>query len=158
MAFCQQMLSVAQANQITNPPTAATAIRVQSSSQSGACNYEYSPLHDTISLLFVPYPGGSLSTLANEALHGTMLNGKVTAEEPVSGLGDQAYFGTVTGSLSFSGLTITQKQQTLYVLDGGVIFMVSAGLVNNAGGIGNVSDTQALEVFKQIALLILAKL
>lgn len=158
MAFCQQMLSVTQANHITTPPTAATSIRVQSSSQGGSCNYEYSPLHDTISILFVTYPGGSLSTLANQALHGAIPNGKVTAEEPISGLGDQAYFGTVRGSLSFSGITISQKQQTLYVVDGSVVFMVSAGLVNGAGGIGNVSDAQALDDFKQIALLVLAQL
>jgi hypothetical protein len=158
LAFCQQILSVTQANQITNPPTAATSIRAQSSSKGGMCNYEYSPLHDTISLLFTLYPGGSLSTLANETLQGSILNGKVTAEEPVSGLGDQAYFGTATGSLSFSGISISEKQQTLFVLDGSVIFAVSAGLVNGAGGIGNVSDAQALDEFKQIALLILAQL
>jgi hypothetical protein len=158
MAFCQQMLSVTQANQITHPPTAATSIRVQSSSQGGACNYEYSPLHDTISILMGAYPGGPLSTLADQALHGTFANGKVTTEEPVSGLGDQAYYGAVTGSLSFSGITISQKQQTLYVVDGSVVFLVSAGLVNGAGGIGDVSDAQALGEFKQVALLVLAQL
>ena len=158
MAFCQQMLSVTQANQITNPPTAATSIRVQSSLQGGSCNYEYAPLHDTISILFVAYPGGSLSSLANQALHSTFANGKVTTAEPISGLGDQAYFGAVTGSLSFSGITIKQKQQTLYVVDGSVVFLVSAGLVNGAGGIGNVSDAQALDEFKQVALLALAQL
>jgi len=39
-----------------------------------------------------------------------------------------------------------------------VLFAVSAGLSNGAGGIGNVSDTQALAEFKQIALLALAQL
>jgi hypothetical protein len=43
-------------------------------------------------------------------------------------------------------------------VDGSVVFMVSAGLVNGAGGIGNVSDAQALDDFKQIALLVLAQL
>jgi hypothetical protein len=158
MALCLQMLSVAQANQITTPPTAATSIRVQSAAQGGSCSYEYAPLRDTISILFGAYPGGSLSDLANRALHGTFANGKVTTAEPISGLGDQAYFGAVTGSLSFSGITISQKQQTLSVVDGSVIFLVSAGLVNGAGGIGNVADVQALDEFKQIALLVLAQL
>jgi hypothetical protein len=35
---------------------------------------------------------------------------------------------------------------------------VNAGLVNGAGGIGNVSDAQALDEFRQIALLVLAQL
>jgi len=158
MALCQQILSVTQANQITTPPTAATSIRVQSASNGGSCNYEYAPLHETISILFGAYPGGSLSDLANQALQSTFANGKVTTAEPITGLGDQAYFGAVTGSLSFSGITISQKQQTLSVVDGSVIFLVSAGLANGAGGIGNVSDTQALDEFKQIALLVLTQL
>ncbi len=158
LAFCQQMLSVARANQVTNPPTAATSIRVQSSPKGGSCNYEYSLLHGTISIFIVAYPGGSLSDLANQALKGAVINGKVTTEEPVSGLGDQAYYGAVTGSLSFSGITIRQKQQSLYVLDGSVIIMVNAASVNGAGGIGNVSDAQALDEFKQIAALVLAQL
>lgn len=158
MAFCQQVMSVAQANQITNPPTAATTIRVQSSANGGTCNYEYAPLRGTISLLFGAYPGGSLSVLANQALRGSFANSKVTTAELVNGLGDQAYFGVVTSSLSIAGATISEKQQDLYVVDGSVLFEVNAGLVNGAGGIGNVTDTQALVEFKQIALLVLAQL
>jgi hypothetical protein len=158
MALCEQMVTVAQANQITNPPTPATTIRVQSSAKGGSCNYEYAPLQGTISLLFGAFPGGSLSDLANQALRGEVASGKVTTAEPVSGLGDQAYFGGVTSSLAFSGITIIEKQQALYVVDGSVIFVVSAGLVNGAGGIGNVTDTQALVEFKQIAQLVLAQL
>lgn len=158
MALCQAMVSVTQANQITNPPTPAKSIRVQSSAKGGSCNYEYAPLRGTISILIGAYPGGSLSNLANQALQGAVINGKVTTAEPVGGLGDQAYFGEVTGSISFSGITVRQKQLTLFVVDGSVVFLVSAGLVNGAGGIGNVSDAQALDEFKQIALLVLAQL
>jgi len=158
MALCQEMVSVTQANQLTNPPSPAKSIRVQSSAQGGSCNYEYAPLRETFSILIVAYPGGSLSDLADQALKGAVINGKVTTEETVTGLGDQAYFGAVTGSLSFSGITVTQKQQTLYVVDGSVGFLVSASFANGAGGIGNVSDAQALDEFKQIALLVLAQL
>ena len=158
MALCQAMVSVTQANQITHPPTPAKSIRVQSSAKGGSCNYEYSPLHGTISILIGAYPGGSLSDLASQALRDSVINGKVTTAEPVSGLGDQAYFGAVTGSLTFSGITVSQKQQTLAVVDGVVVFLVNAGLVNGAGGIGNVSDAQALDEFRQIALLVLAQL
>lgn len=158
VALCQQIMSVAQANQITHPSTAATTIRVQSTAQGGSCNYEYAPLRGTISILIGDYPGGSLSDLANQALRGTFANSKVTTAEPVSGLGDQAYFGGVTSSLSFSGITIGEKQQELFVVDGKVVFIISAGLVNGAGGIGNVTDAQALAEFEQIAPLVLAHL
>ena len=116
------------------------------------------PLHRTISILIGSYPGGSLSDLASQALKDSVINGKVTTAEPVSGLGDQAYFGAVTGSLSFSGITLRQKQQALAVVDGIMVFLVNAGLFNGAGGIGNVSDAQALDEFRQIALRVLAQL
>lgn len=86
------------------------------------------PLHGTISILIGSYPGGSLSDLASQALKDSVINGKATTAEPVSGLGDQAYFGAVTGSLSFSGITLRQKQQALAVVDGIMVFLVNAGL------------------------------
>lgn len=158
MTFCQRVMSVTQANQITHPSTAATSIRAQGGANGGACYYEFALARDTVSLLFGANPGGALADFAPQALRSSVLNGKVTTGEAVSGVGDQAYYGDVTGSLSVAGITVTEKQQTLYVVDGTVLFAVSAGLANGAGGIGNVSDTQALAEFKQIALLVLAQL
>jgi hypothetical protein len=37
--FCQSIMTLADANQIMNPPTPATTLDVQSDSELGVCNY-----------------------------------------------------------------------------------------------------------------------
>lgn len=95
MAFCQGILTLAEANQIMRPATPATTIRIDANaSGGGSCNYEYAPYKAVVSVIFVTLapPSASIADLAGQAASKT--GGKLTMT-PVSGLGDQAEYGVV---------------------------------------------------------------
>lgn len=119
--FCQGILTVAEANQIMQPATPATNIRIDSSPAGGSCNYEYAQFKSVVSILFLPYHGptpvtaqGFQALVVNLASQG---GATITTQAIVSGVGDQATFLAVTGHAD----SLTIKQDTLYVLDGSVL-------------------------------------
>lgn len=96
MAFCQGILTLAEANQIMRPATPATNIRMDTpKSGGGSCNYEYASFKAVVSVVFITVvqPSASLADLASAAAGQT--GGKVTMT-PVSGVGDQAEYGVAS--------------------------------------------------------------
>lgn len=97
--FCQHVLSLAEANQIMQPPTAATTIRVDKSPAGGSCNYEYGAYHSVVSLIFVDAsggPGNAAEKLAAMAAKISSNPDAKTTATPVNGVGDAAVFVTAT--------------------------------------------------------------
>ncbi|HEU0025659.1 MAG TPA: hypothetical protein VFQ25_00965 [Ktedonobacterales bacterium] len=125
-AFCESVMTVADANQIMHPPAPITTIRVQSDDELGVCAYNspQSPLAVVKILIELkPYTGPTpvptstilqlVSQLANEP-HVT-----VTTTKPVSGVGDQAEF--LATNVSESGITV--YADVMYVIYGKVAFL-----------------------------------
>ena len=99
VAFCQGIMTVAQANQIMQPPIPATTIRVDApASGGGSCNYEYKPFHSVVSIVFGPTvidisnPQAFFATADKQIPQSA--NATFTTI-PVSGVGDAAQFLTV---------------------------------------------------------------
>lgn len=166
MAFCQSALSITQANQILNPPNPVNNIVVDSNASGGAlgsCNYEYAPARIDVFLYFVQYQGGSLTTVATAALNNNLKGVTVTTDQPVSGVGDQSLFLSGTGVFSQDGITLNARDDTLYVIDGGVAFTVnnitytspSTGTIDS---LGSISDATLESEFEQIAQSVIAAL
>lgn len=93
-ALCQQLMTVAEANQIMKPASPATTIRVDSTTRGGSCNYEYSRFHTVVSILFLPYQSSaSLDTIATKSLAQVQNTpGAKVTKTTVSGVGDQALY------------------------------------------------------------------
>lgn len=99
VAFCQRILTIAEANQMMNPPTPATTIRVDSNPPGGSCNYEYAQYRAVLSVIFLPYAGGAgneQATLASAAAKLSQAKGAQVTTTPMTGIGDAALFVTVT--------------------------------------------------------------
>ncbi len=125
-AFCQSVMSVADANQIMNPPAPITTIRVQSDSELGVCAYmsPQSPLAVVKVLINEktytgpkPVPASTITQLATELANQPGVT--ITTTTPVSGVGDQAEF--LAAYLSQDGMTL--YVDAIYVIYGNVAFM-----------------------------------
>lgn len=118
MAFCQGILTVAEANQIMQPATPATTIRIDApSSGNGSCNYEYAPYKAVVSVVFLAVipaseQGQPLSAHIPSTTPGIVIN---TA---VSGVGDQAQY--VAGSTQGNGQAY--NVDALDVMYGAIVF------------------------------------
>ncbi len=123
VAFCQGIMTVAQANQIMHPPTPATTIRVDApASGGGSCNYEYKPFHSVVSVVFpttyinVSNPQAVFAAADKQLPQSSSLTMTTT---PVSGVGDAAQF--VTGVLT----VVPLKMAALQVIYGKIFFTCS---------------------------------
>lgn len=119
VAFCQGIMTVAQANQIMHPPTPATTIRVDApASGGGSCNYEYKPFHSVVSIVFGPTVIDVSNPQAAFAAADKQLPQSANATfttTPVSGVGDAAQF--VTGVI----IQLPLKLASLQVIYGKIL-------------------------------------
>lgn len=104
MAFCQGLVSLADANTIMQPSAPATAIVPDNARPGGSCSYVNGQTHLVLTIFFQPFPQGtSLNSLAQQAVqqaeakNGIPGGANVTLT-PVSGIGDQAVFGSLSGT------------------------------------------------------------
>jgi hypothetical protein len=124
--YCQSIMSVAEANQIMNPPTPITSIQVQSDPELSVCSYLSSQAQFAVVKILIegkPYTGPMpvptstiiqlVTQLANEP------GVTITTTKPVSGVGDQAEF--LAASISTSGMTF--YADVIYVIYGKVAFL-----------------------------------
>ncbi|HEU0026975.1 MAG TPA: hypothetical protein VFQ25_07660 [Ktedonobacterales bacterium] len=125
-AFCESVMSVADANQIMHPPAPITAIHAQSNDALGVCAYTspQSPL-PVVKVVIEqkpytgpkPVPTSTILQLASEAANESHIT--VTTLTPVSGVGDQAEF--LAAHLSQDGQTF--YADAFYVIYGKVLFL-----------------------------------
>jgi hypothetical protein len=159
-AFCQQLLSVAEANQIMNFPIPVTTIDVNAGATAGTCNYLYGRF-DPLVIVFmhwtgpVPIPQQALAAAA-QGLAGL---GTLTASifTPVSGVGDQAVYVAFSGTEVSGPSQVTVHIKVFYVLYGHILF----GCANFAymGTIVPTSvDVASESALQQCAQLVVSRL
>jgi hypothetical protein len=120
LALCQQLLTIPEANQIMQPPAAATTIRIDTSASGGSCNYEYAQFHSVVSLLLIAYAGGgdpqtTLQAVADKLSH---MQGAQVTTTLVPGVGDGALFAAATIAEPTGPLV---RLAELIVIDGGIV-------------------------------------
>lgn len=125
-AYCQSIMTVAQANQIMNPPTQATTINAQSDSEVGVCRYDAPQAQFSVVKILIdekvytgpkPVPEATIAQLVGQ-LEGSA-GATVSTSTPINGVGDQAEF--LAASVSESGMNF--YVDAFYVLYGNVAFM-----------------------------------
>jgi hypothetical protein len=101
VAYCQGLLSLADANSIMNPPAPATSILFENDTANSISACSWVPGQDTavLAVFFLPFPQGtSLNAAAQQQLAKAHVPpGNSLTTTPVSGVGDQALYisGTV---------------------------------------------------------------
>ncbi|HEX8982650.1 MAG TPA: hypothetical protein VF792_07770 [Ktedonobacterales bacterium] len=125
-AYCQSIMTVAQANQIMNPPVQATTINAQSSPEVGVCRYDPPQAQFAIVKILIdekaytgpkPVPEATIAQLVSQLESSP--GATITTTTPVSGVGDQAEF--LAASVSESGMSF--YVDAFYVIYGNVAFM-----------------------------------
>ena len=122
--FCQSVMTVADANQIMNPPTPATTLNVQSDPELGVCSYISPQSPFAVVKVLIdgkpytgpkPVPEATIIQLATQLANEPKVT--VTTTAPVSGVGDQAEFLAA----SASGNNETLYADAIYVIYGNVV-------------------------------------
>jgi hypothetical protein len=101
VAYCTQLMTVAEANTFMNPPTLATNIRVDNGQSGGSCNYEYAQFKSVVTITLVSYQGPQDPQSEQNAINAAAsqlasAKGAAVTTTAVSGVGDIAMFVTVT--------------------------------------------------------------
>jgi hypothetical protein len=157
-AECGKLLSLSEANQATNPPSPATMILPLEVSGSAFCYYENALHQTTVAMIFKPYSGGTLTEGVQKALSSSLSQVKLTSTQPVSGVGDQALYVTITGTSPVNGVAIPVKEHILFVVAGAVSFGIINVIYNNVDPLGSASPATVLSDFEQIAHLVVSRL
>jgi hypothetical protein len=157
MAFCQSILTIAEANQIMQSPHTATTIRIDApASGGGSCNYEYASFKGIVSIVFVGViPTGT--TLTADALAAQVQKGASSVEgatittQAVSGVGDVAVFAASSATLAGQ----PYKFDALDIAYGQVFFDVNVPLLGPDAA--SASDSALLASFTQVAKLVTSR-
>lgn len=156
MAFCQHILSVAEANQFMNPPIPATTIVPNNTSGGGSCNYEYAPLKITLAVILLPWngpvpiPQADIQAFVTQELAKAGANGvTVSTFTLVSGVGDQAAFLSLVAPPN----GFIHKVTVFYVLYGHIFFDCV-----NYFNVGNSSDATQQSALQQCAQTVVSRL
>ncbi len=112
LAFCQGLVSLSDANNIMHPASPITSIVPDNARPGGSCSYTSSSHQAGIplSLYFQPFPAGtSLNAIAQQAVAQAEAKNGIPPGlsfniTPVSGIGDQALYGSASGT--FSGISV----------------------------------------------------
>lgn len=153
LAFCQQILSLAEANQIMQPAKPAITIDVTPVPNGGQCTYFSPPLPAGLVLGIRlatytgtrPIPEQNIETYFEQGLGQPGVT--VLASSPVSGVGDQA--GIVVGSYTLEGTTAYGA--AFYVLYGNIVFF--------CGNVYSSSPTASQQsALKQCAQFVVSRL
>ena len=121
-ALCQQLMTVAEANTIVQPPAPAATIVSYNTDDGGSCNYVASQTRVPLIIYFlrwtgpVPIPQSDIAAVLAQASGASKIT--INQATPVDGVGVQAEFvsATATGQGFTGSLTI------FYVLEGPFFF------------------------------------
>jgi hypothetical protein len=153
-AFCQSILSIAEANQFMQPPIPATAIRIDVGPGGGSCHYEYKPYLSVVTITFLTYAGATDSQSEQQAL--AMAASEITTSVPgaavsttqVNDIPDVALF--IAASATQDNITI--HQDALDVIYGRVLISCANF---EAGSASDASQLSGLhQVCKQVVNVI----
>ena len=142
-ALCQQLMTVAEANTIIQPPAPATSIVADNGDSGGSCNYVASPTRIPLVIYFldwsgpVPIPQADIAAALAQASGSSKIT--VNQATPVDGIGVQAEFVSLTATDN----GFTGSANVFYVLEGPFFFdCLTFGPVTG-GALGTQSQLQA---------------
>ena len=142
-ALCQQLMTVAEANTIIQPPAPATSIVADNGDDGGSCNYVASKTRIPLIIYFldwtgpVPIPQADIAAALAQASGSSKIT--VNQATPVDGIGVQAEFV----SLTTTDQGFTGSANVFYVLEGPFFFdCLTFGPVTG-GALGTQSQLQA---------------
>jgi len=137
LAYCQQLMSLDEMNNMFKPPAPAAAIVPTNGDTGGACNYEVAKANIPLIIYFLEWKGPDpipQSDIDAELANGLGTEITITLATPVSGIGHQAEYVEATGD----GGSV----HIFYVLEGPFIFdCVTYGFLA-AGFLGTQSQLQ----------------
>ncbi|HEX8995874.1 MAG TPA: hypothetical protein VF812_07580 [Ktedonobacterales bacterium] len=155
-AYCQSIMTVADANQIMNPPVQATTLVAQSDTEVGVCRYDPPQAQFAVVKILVdekvytgpkPVPTSTIVQLVSELENAP--GATVTTTTPVNGVGDQAEF--LAATVSDSGMTF--YVDAFYVIYGNVAFMCDDFHLNT-----KPDDTAQMNGLQQCAERVVSRL
>jgi hypothetical protein len=142
-ALCQQLMTVAEANTIIQPPTPATSLVADHSEDGGSCNYLASQTRIPLIIYFFDWKGPVPIPQTDIAAELAKASGssKVTLNQatPVAGIGVQAEFvSTTVTDKGFTG-----SATIFYVLEGPFFFDCLTYGPITGGALGTQDQLQA---------------
>jgi hypothetical protein len=141
LAYCQQLMSLDEMNNLLKPPAPATTIVPTNGDSGGACNYEVAKANIPLIVYFFewkgpnPIPQSDIEAALSQAA-GTDLT--INVATPVAGIGDQAEYLEATGT----GGTQQAVMHIFYVLEGSFIFDCFTYSPLSAGFLGTQDQLQ----------------
>jgi hypothetical protein len=154
VVFCQQILSLAEANQFMQPPVAATSISIDTGPAGGSCQYEYKPCCSVVTVTFLTYRGATdpqseqatLAGGASEIANG--VPGATVDTTPVNDIPDAALF--IAAHATSDNVLI--HQDALDVIYGNVLISCANFLA------GSASDSSQLSALHQVCKQVVTRL
>jgi hypothetical protein len=142
-ALCQQLMTVAEANTIVQPPASATSLVATHSEDGGACNYMASSTRIPLIIYFfdwkgpVPIPQADIAAALAESSGSSKIT--VNQATPVDGIGVQAEFVSITATdQGFTG-----SATVFYVLEGPFFYDCLTFGPLTGGALGTQDQLQA---------------
>lgn len=142
-ALCQQLMTVAEANTIVQPPAPATSLVADHSEDGGSCNYLASQTRIPLIIYFfdwkgpVPIPQADIAAALAQSSGSTKIT--INQATPVDGIGVQAEFVSLTATdKGFTG-----SATIFYVLEGPFFYDCLTFGPLTGGALGTQSQLQA---------------
>lgn len=142
-ALCQQLMTVAEANTIVQPPAPATSLVANHSEDGGSCNYLASQTRIPLVIYFfdwkgpVPIPQADIAAALAQSSGSTKIT--INQATPVNGIGVQAEFVSLTATdKGFTG-----SATIFYVLEGPFFYDCLTFGPLTGGALGTQSQLQA---------------
>jgi hypothetical protein len=146
VAYCQGLLSLADANSIMNPPAPATSILFENDTANSisACSWVPGQHTAVLAVFFLPFPQGtSLNAAAQQQLAKAHVPpGDSLTTTPVSGVGDQALYLSETLATPAGPNYVAD----LVVADGGILLGCSQTGTGSVPAAAQPELTQACTV------------
>lgn len=142
-ALCQQLMTVAEANAMIQPPAPATSLVATHSEDGGACNYEASQTRFPLIIYFfdwkgpVPIPQADIAAALAQSSGASKIT--INQATPVDGIGVQAEFVSITATdQGFTG-----SATIFYVLEGPFFYDCLTFGPLTGGALGTQDQLQA---------------
>lgn len=142
-ALCQQLMTVAEANTMVQPPVPATSLVADHSEDGGSCNYLASQTRIPLIIYFfdwkgpVPIPQADIAAALAESSGSTKIT--INQATPVDGIGVQAEFVSLTATdKGFTG-----SATIFYVLEGPFFYDCLTFGPLTGGALGTQDQLQA---------------
>ncbi len=153
-AYCEGLLSFAEANQMISPVSAIVGVDPANSQNLSTCQFVDAAQQAPLVLGFENFPAGAqIGPVAQEATAKAFHYPNVTVEvsHAVSGVGDQAWF--MAGSIAAGN--INEHGDVLYIAVGKILLSITNVNINGSAKLGSSDNGTIQNEFVQVANLVI---